>query len=483
MSHSTWIFRAIFAVVVSTLFATAAKSQGLLEADAVSYRYDSTHAAVELYYGVLQRGLVFHQNGNNWDAKILAKAELWQNNKVVASKDIDQDVHYVGTKEHVDSLGADKLLGAAGFSASYGVPTTAVLIWHETKPDGRTVFDTILMPVALPDNDPTHFAIGGVELASSIDKAGSEQNPFEKAGYILNPNPSAIYGENYTKLYYYTELYVPNNAIDPSQTAEIETRVIDPTGKAIVSSSQKQPLTAQTISVIEALDIDGLPGDSYKLEIDIKHEDAIVARTEKTFYYVSGMQLSEAPPSEGSEALSEDALFSISDFSKLSEAEANERLEQTMYFAKDDDKDAAKKLKTLSEKQHFLFSFWRKQDAKIPGARPLTAYNLFLKRLAEANAQFSYQKTVGWKSSRGRIWIVYGPPKYIGGEQFNPETKPYITWEYDPDPTLRLTSGQRPQFVFLDRQGGGNYFLVHSNVIGETSEPDWMTREAYRLAH
>jgi GWxTD domain-containing protein len=462
-----------------------AYSQGLLEADAVCYRYDSTQAAVELYYGVLQRGLSFQHSGNSWDAKIVAKAEIWQNHGVIAKKDINQDIHYEGTKAHIDSLGANKLLGAAGFAVPYGPPSTAAFIWQETT-EGKAVFDTILIPLILPDNDPSHFALGGLELASSLSKpeAGTS-SPFEKAGYILNPNPSAIFGENYTKLYYYTELYIPKNLVDTSQNVEIITEVVDPSGKNMLTTTQKQSLSAQTISVIIALDIDGLPGDSYKLLVSVKHEDAIIARAEKTFYFVNGMKLSEEPPSESAQALSEDAIFALSDLSKLTEAEASDRVEQALYFAPETDRKAAKKLSNLSDKEHFLFSFWRRQDENFPGQPPLTAYHQFLKRLDEANAKFSYQKTIGWKSDRGRVYIVYGPPPQHGitVEEFDAEYKPYIIWDYDAIPDLRLTSGSRPEFVFLDRQGGGNYVLVHSNVLGETSEPDWMTREAYRLAH
>ena len=475
----------LFIVSALQCAAVVTHGQGVLEADAVSYRYDSTHAVVEVYYGILQRGLLFQQNGKSWDAKILAKAELWQNNTVVDKKDISQNIHYECTKAHLDSLGANKLLGAAGFSVPYGASVRAAFIWQETKPDGRTVFDTIVAPVALPDNNPTHFALGGLELASSMEKVGATPSPFEKAGYILNPNPSGVFGENYKKLYYYTELYVPNNLVDPSQNVEIVTRVIDPTGKDILSTTQKQSLSAQTISVITALDVDGLAGDSYKLQVSVKHEDAIVAQGEKTFFYVTEMKLSEEAPIEGAQALSEDALFALSDLSKLTEGEANDRVAQAMYFAGEEDQKTAKKLKSLSEKEHFLFSFWRKQDAKFPRTPPLSAYNQFLKRLAEANTKFSYQKTIGWKSGRGRIYIVYGPPPQHGiiNEEFDPEYKPYIEWDYDAIPDLRLTAGSRPQFIFLDRQGGGNYVLVHSNVLGETSEPDWKTREAYRLAH
>ena len=64
---------------------------------------------------------------------------------------------------------------------------------------------------------------------------------------------------------------------------------------------------------------------------------------------------------------------------------------------------------------------------------------------------------------------MYGQPREIGDHRVEIETKPYIIWEYDHNPSISLMSGgQRAQFIFLDRQGQGDFVLVHSNVVGET---------------
>ena len=92
-------------------------------------------------------------------------------------------------------------------------------------------------------------------------------------------------------------------------------------------------------------------------------------------------------------------------------------------------------------------------------------------------------KTPGWKSSQGRVYISYGNPKFIGNEKFQTGYKPYIVWQYDPDPSIRLSTGNYAEFDFVDRMGDGNYSLVSSNVVGETYDVNWMTNEALKLAH
>jgi len=461
------------------------RAQSYIETDAVSYRYDSTHALVELYYGVLERGLSFHQSGKIWSAVAAGRAEIWQEGKVVGSKNISDTVQCPCTKAQLDSIGANKLLGVAGFSVPYQPGTVAAFLWQRSIQSGKPVFDTVTMPLPLPDQDRSKFVFGSIEAASSIEKANAA-SAFEKAGYIVTPNPSLIFGENYTKLHYYTELYVPQRVVDPSQSVEVITTIIDPVGKEVVSVPQKFSLNGATIPILMSVDVDGLAGDSYKLIIRAKYEDAVVAQTEKTFFFTSDMKLSEETPVAVSTAnVDEEAVFTASEFSKMSDADVEDRIAQSLYLGNDADHKAVKKLSNLADKQRFLYHFWRQQDAAHHAAHPLDIYHQYSERLDEVNKQFTHQKTPGWKTSMGRVYLTYGPPPLNGITKtlFDPSAKPYISWEYNPDQSIRVSSGNRGFFIFLDRQGGGNFVLVHSNVLGEPSEADWYSREAHQLSH
>ena len=458
----------------------AAQSQSPLEADAFALRYDSAHAQVELDYGVLERALAFKKSGDGWIAITTCKVEIWQSGSVTQRKDIHDKVLFAGTRAQLDSAGANKLLGAMGFAVPYTTPIAAALIWQRGESTAKGGFDTIVVPIVLPDRDAAKFSFGGIELAANVDKSTGRPNAFEKAGNIVTPNPSAVFGENYTKLFYYTELYVPHASV--GQSADVVTEVIDPTGKAILSSTEKVPLAGETVPIILGLDVDGLASDSYKLRVRAKVDDAVQAEAEKAFFYSSGMKISEdAPDQSVSTAANDSLLFAGSDFVKMSDAEIDEVIAQSMYWGSELDQKAAKKLKTLSEKQAFLFTFWRTMDVKHESQQPLDAYRLFRKRVADADRQYNYQKTAGWKTSQGRVYITYGPPKVITNERFESGYKPYIIWQYDPDPNIRVRNGNFAEFDFVDRQGGGNYFLVSSNAIGESYDANWLTNEALRI--
>src|SRR5207237_6668889 len=110
---------------------------------------------------------------------------------------------------------------------------------------------------------------------------------------------------------------------------------------------------------------DWLAVASVKLPVPMNHEDAVVAEAEKPFFFSSGMTLSEEAPQKATDIAKDSELFAASDFAKLSEPEANERLAQSMYWAGESDRKAAKKLTALESKQRFLFGFWRGEDEKM----------------------------------------------------------------------------------------------------------------------
>src|SRR5665213_610849 len=143
--------RLFFFVAILSLAPAILRAQSPLEADAVAFRYDSTHAQVEIDYGVLERALAFKQFDGVWTSYTDAKAEIWQNGRVTQEKDIHDTVRCPCTQAQLDSAGANKLLSATAFAVPYGDTTTAAFIWRRGAKDGREVFDTIVIPLRLPD--------------------------------------------------------------------------------------------------------------------------------------------------------------------------------------------------------------------------------------------------------------------------------------------------------------------------------------------
>src|SRR5665213_725131 len=189
MNYRLFLIAALLAIMPDAL-----RAQSALEADAAAFRYDSAHAQVEIDYGVLERGLAFKHNNDVWTAYASAKAEIWQNGRVAQEKNILDTVRCPCTQAQLDSVGVNKLLGVTEFAVPYGDTTTAAFLWQTGVKDDHSVFDTIVIPLILPNRDTSKFSFGGVEIATQVEKSSGQPSPFEKAGYIVTPNPSAIFG-------------------------------------------------------------------------------------------------------------------------------------------------------------------------------------------------------------------------------------------------------------------------------------------------
>jgi GWxTD domain-containing protein len=115
--------------------------------------------------------------------------------------------------------------------------------------------------------------------------------------------------------------------------------------------------------------------------------------------------------------------------------------EDVAYIITDEERKAFKRLNTDDEREAFIEAFWKRRDPT-----PDTEENEFkeehYRRIAYANDHFA-SGIPGWKTDRGRIYIVYGPPDEIddhssGGTYDRPieegggttSTFPFVDWTY-----------------------------------------------------
>ncbi|MDX6613709.1 MAG: hypothetical protein QOD75_2895 [Blastocatellia bacterium] len=139
------------------------------------------------------------------------------------------------------------------------------------------------------------------------------------------------------------------------------------------------------------------------------------------------------------------------------------------YIITDDERKAFKKLETDEERERFIEEFWRRRDPD-PDTDENEYREEYYERIAYANEHFA-SGIPGWKSDRGRIWIMYGKPDEqethpSGGHYDRPSyqgggstaTYPFEIWFY-----RHLQGvGSGVEIEFVDPTGSGEYRIARS---------------------
>src|SRR6267378_4927519 len=139
------------------------------------------------------------------------------------------------------------------------------------------------------------------------------------------------------------------------------------------------------------------------------------------------------------------------------------------YVITDEERKAFKKLATDDERERFIEEFWRRRDPD-PDTDENEFKEEYYERIAYANEHFA-SGIPGWKTDRGRIWIMYGKPDErethpMGGNYDRPSyegggsttTYPFETWFY----RYLAGVGSGVEIEFVDPTGSGEYRIARN---------------------
>jgi GWxTD domain-containing protein len=143
--------------------------------------------------------------------------------------------------------------------------------------------------------------------------------------------------------------------------------------------------------------------------------------------------------------------------------------EDVAYIITPEEKKAWNKLQTDEEREQFIEAFWRRRNPD-PDSETNTYREQYYERIAYANAHFA-SGIPGWKTDRGRIYIMFGPPdekdthpsggaydrpSYEGGGSTT--TYPFEDWFYRYIPGV----GSGVEIEFVDPTGSGEYRIARN---------------------
>src|SRR6266480_655246 len=139
------------------------------------------------------------------------------------------------------------------------------------------------------------------------------------------------------------------------------------------------------------------------------------------------------------------------------------------YIITDEERKAFRKLETDDERERFIEEFWRRRDPD-PDTDENEYREEYYERIAYSNEHFA-SGIPGWKTDRGRIWIMYGKPDetetHPAGGAYNREsyegggstsTYPFERWFYRYLPGV----GSGIEIEFVDPTGSGEYRIARN---------------------
>ena len=451
----------IILIVISFLsFITISFSQKItFEFDYAQFGYDSLSNYVEFYYSFNQVGLTYVDTDSADFVQGILQIEI--NDSASSSNLIDK--HWIISNQITDSADLDRsLIGMVGFVINKGSYSVNITGSDANNPlNKKTINELIIINPFL--NSRT--ALSDVQLASNIvPNSENSSSIFYKNTYEVIPLPASVGGEMQPVIFYYTELYDLKTG-SSNTDLRFDEMVVNSRGQLVSSKSKHINKSVDTRVEVGTIKAYKLPTDTYTLLLNLIDSVANygVSSSKRFFVYNPSIVPVDTFQTTVSPVLS-------TTFGAMSEEEIDDLFDKSKYIATDPEIDKYNALSQEVAKREFIYNFWKARDENPADDRNETYLN-YVKRANESDVKFSGLGKKGWKTDRGRVYIVYGEPSEIQRHPNETGSKPYEIWWYE-----SIEGGV--EFIFGDITGFNDYQLLHSTKRGELRDEYWQRRIA-----
>lgn len=335
-------------------------------------------------------------------------------------------------------------------------------------------------------------ATSTLQLMASATPTTTE-NMLSRGGYDMVPYVDDFVPAEVNQLNPYLELYHLDKALEGTRffvSTYIEQKE---TGIRVpgIGNRRDHTVSVPVTSLYTSVDISSLPSGNYTLVLDVENGQGESLMKRTVDFQRSNPGVLALGASDEEVATSFAALITDSEALSL-------YLDALYPLANNTEMKAARRLAregSLQEMQSFFYWFWKQRDPMNPEGRWLK----YRERLFYVQEHFSYPRTPGYMTDRGRVYLQYGPPDFVRDEKnfvgmldyvnrhatSTPLTAssfstgesqpgqihylPYQLWRYN------LIEGdyENRVFLFWDEMRGGYYRLLHSNARGEVQTSGW----------
>ncbi len=426
--------------------------------DYAQFGYDSTSNFVEFYYMFDQSKLLPISKEEKSFVEAYLKITIIDS---VSSDTIVSNRWVVQHEITTQPSSSQSLVGVISFIIPKGVYKCSLEGSDINFPSNKKSINEFIRINPFRKQD---LSMSDIQIASKMIQGSTNTNSiFYKNSFEIIPIPNLVFSENQPVLFFYTELY---NLKDDSYKVEnfrLNEIILNSRGKIVLRKDKILTRNTDTRVEVGSFVLAKLPTDTYTLIVSVLDtvNNVGINSTKRFFVYNPNVVDSDTSFVSLKPVLS-------STFGAMSEEELDDIFAKSKYIASSAEIEKFSKLKGEESKREFLFDFWKVRDNN-PSTSENEYFYEYLKRIDLSNQQYNSMQKQGWKTDRGRIYIIYGEPSEVERYPNQIESRPYEIWYYND-----IEGGV--YFIFADLTGFSEYTLVHSTKRGELRDDNWGRR-------
>ena len=445
------------------IYPAFAQSDFEFEFDYAQFGYDTASNYVEFYYSFNEASLKV--NAENSNAKIEGLLKIFIKDDIKGDTIVFNQWKLKHDIVDTSIINSQILVGTLGFIIPKGSFTCEITGSDMHNPDKFRLIKENIKVVPYMHNS---MSISDIQLASKMIQ-GSENTSsiFYKNTYEVIPIPNVVFGISQPALFFYLEVYNLQSDSIKSEQVKMSQMIYNSKGKLVKEKFKYLSRTSNTRVEVGSHILSNYPTDSYTLVIALIDSvgNTGVSSAKKFFVYNPDVQVTDTFEVSTTAVLS-------SSFGSMSEEELDDLFDKSEYLATKTEIDKYEKLSNLEGKREYMFDFWKAKD-ESENLNKNEFYRNYMQRVQICNERYTSMGKQGWKTDRGRVFLLYGEPTEIERYPNQLETRPYEIWQY-----TEIEGGV--YFVFADLTGFSDYTILHSTKRGELRDDNWQRRIVVR---
>ena len=334
------------------------------------------------------------------------------------------------------------------------------------------------LQLTITQNFPDHSQV--VYLEDFKPASDNSKAAYTRSGYAMYPIISTgtpFIPQGLNRLAFYNELYNLDQKLGADESFLIRYYLQNESdGRVLNEFGGFQRAKAAVVNpILGQIDISKLPSGNYLLVIEAMDSKGEKIIKQDNFFYRRGEEREIIAGSFEDRAVSGswvdqlgnlDSIVRFMDYLYPISSEREQRIQENLLASADEE---------LMKK--YFFAFWENRKPLAPKE----AWEDYHKDVLVANKLFTSGLSKGYKTDRGRVWLMYGKPSQVERRDMEPNMPPYIIWQYDNVTTDYAVPQNNKIFIFGEFEPSTQIFkLIHSTAIGEINSPDWKQELYFR---